>query len=168
MTGRELKRYRMIAGFTAREFAEHINMSTSYVYSLENYFDAEIPPRREEDFIDFTGQSVFAKAKRIYELEIETKARKAKEDAERKKRKEEEKAEQEEQDRIMRQEQLVQKKIQRDAELAEQIKIMESQNGYSSMDNSDNSDETAGETAADLTNETNNDEENDEESTQSA
>ncbi|MBA3673954.1 MAG: hypothetical protein H0W75_03200 [Chitinophagaceae bacterium] len=122
-------------------------MSTSFVYSLENYFDAEIPPRREQDFIDFTGQSVFAKTKRIYEMEIETKARKANEDAERKKRMEEKEAEQQEQDRIMRQEQIKQKKIQRDAELAEQIRFMEAQNGYSSMDNSDNSDnsdETAG------------------------
>jgi transcriptional regulator with XRE-family HTH domain len=138
MTGRELKRYRMIAGFTAREFAEHINMSTSFVYTLENYFDKEIPPRREQDFIDFIGQSVFAKTKRIYEMEIETKARKANEDAERKKRMVEKEAEQQEQDRIMRQEQIKQKKIQRDAELAEQIKIMEAQNGYSNTDNSDN------------------------------
>lgn len=138
MTGRELKRYRDIAGFTAREFAEHINMSTSFVYTLENYFDKEIPPRREQDFIDFTGQSVFAKTKRIYEIEIETKAQKAKEDAERRKRMAEKEAEQQEQDRIMRQEQIKQKKIQRDAELAEQIKIMEAQNGYSNTDNSDN------------------------------
>jgi hypothetical protein len=80
----------------------------------------------------------------------------------------EKEAEQQEQDRIMRQEQIKQKKIQRDAELAEQIKIMEAQNGYGSMDNSDSSDETAGETAVDLPNEKDNDKENDKEPTQSA
>jgi transcriptional regulator with XRE-family HTH domain len=140
MTGRELKRYRTIAGFTAREFAEYISMSTSYVYLLENYFDAEIPPRREEEFIAFTGPSVFAKAKRIYELEIETKARRLREAEERRIKEEQEEAEQEERDRIIRQAQLEQKKIQRDTELAEQIRIMEAQNGYTtSTDSSDNS-----------------------------
>ena len=51
MTGSEFKRIRNIAGFTAKEFAGHINMSVSYVYSLEQLNHIHITPRREEEFI---------------------------------------------------------------------------------------------------------------------
>jgi transcriptional regulator with XRE-family HTH domain len=126
MTGSEFKRIRNIAGFTAKEFAQHIDMSVSYVYSLEQQYNLSITPRREEEFIQFLGQSVYKKALRIYELEIEQKAQQQRQIEELKKRREREEQEEAERDRIYRQQQIEEKKARRDAEMAEQIKAMES------------------------------------------
>lgn len=127
MTGIEFKRIRTISGFTAKEFAEHIDMSASYVYSLEQLGKKEITPRREEEFIEFLGATIFDKSKRIYELELENRARFLKEQDELRKKREKEEEEEEERERLERQQQLLEKKARRDAELEEQVRAMESQ-----------------------------------------
>lgn len=126
MTGSEFKRIRTISGFTAKEFAESIRMSTSYVYSLEALGKKEITPRREEEFIEFLGASVYAKSRRIYELEVIAREKYLREQEERRIQQEKEDEEQEERERIERQNMLQEKKLKREAELEEEIKAMES------------------------------------------
>ena len=136
MTGKEFKRIRTISGFTAKEFAEYINMSTSHVYSLEQYYDKHITPRREQEFKEFLGITIFNKSKRIYELEIAAKEKMKQEQEEARIRQEKEEEEQEERQRILRQQQLEEKKIRRDAELDEHMRALENRLGSSSSENS--------------------------------
>ena len=137
MTGKEFKRIRNIAGFTAKEFAEYINMSTSHVYSLEQYYDKHITPRREEEFKEFLGITIYNKSKRIYELEIQQQEIDKREREERQRRKEIAEQKYEEQQRLLRQQQLEEKKAIREAALEDQIKVMESRISAVETDNTD-------------------------------